>query len=126
MTRSFHPEAEVRLEKADLVRESDGSRMAEVEVARGFFEKFWGLLGRDSLDDQKGLMLTNCSSIHTCFMRFPLDLIFIDSDFQVVKLVRHLVPWRMALALRASAVIELPAGTLDALGLERGEKLLLK
>jgi hypothetical protein len=69
-----------------------------------------GLLGRDSLDLSAGMMLAPCAAVHTAFMRFPIDVMFVDRDGVVRKIVRDLKPWRMAASLRAYAVIELAAG----------------
>jgi uncharacterized protein len=69
-----------------------------------------GLLGRRALPSGEGLLLRPAPSIHTAFMRFPIDAVFLDVDLQVVKLVQRLKPWRVASARNAKAVLELPAG----------------
>jgi uncharacterized protein len=72
-----------------------------------------GLLGRDALPDGHALILAPCNSIHTFFMRFPIDVLFMAGSGHVLKLSRTLGAWRIAIAWRAAAVIELPAGTID-------------
>ena len=74
-----------------------------------------GLLGRDSLDEGEALMLSPCTAIHTFFMRFTIDVIFVDRDSRVVRTVSRMRPWRIAMAWRARSVIELPAGWLESL-----------
>jgi uncharacterized protein len=69
-----------------------------------------GLLGRDALDFAAGMMLAPCAAVHTAFMRFPIDVMFVNRDGVVRKIVRDLKPWRIAAWLRAYAVIELAAG----------------
>lgn len=69
-----------------------------------------GLLGRDELPTDTALIIAPCNGVHTCFMRFAIDAIFVARDGRVVKIVRRLAPWRIALALRAFAVVELAAG----------------
>src|SRR5437660_6063403 len=69
-----------------------------------------GLLGRRSLPEGEGLLLEPAPSIHTAFMRFPIDVVFLDAQMRVVKLVPHLRPWRTASSRRAHAVLELAAG----------------
>ena len=69
-----------------------------------------GLLGRDALDVSAGIMLAPCAAVHTAFMRFPIDVMFVNRDGVVLKIVRDLKPWRMAASLRAYAVVELAAG----------------
>jgi uncharacterized membrane protein (UPF0127 family) len=74
-----------------------------------------GLLGRDSMEEGEALMLSPCGAIHTFFMRFAIDVIFVDGDGCVVRTVSRMRPWRLAAAWRARTVIELPAGRLEAL-----------
>jgi uncharacterized protein len=71
-----------------------------------------GLLGRDSMPEGSALVIAPCSSIHTFFMRFPIDIAFVAKDGRVVSVRTALPAWRIALALRAYAVVELPAGSL--------------
>lgn len=74
-----------------------------------------GLLGRDGMDEGEALMLSPCAAIHTFFMRFAIDVIFVDRDSRVVRTVSRMRPWRIAIAWRAHSVIELPAGWLESL-----------
>jgi uncharacterized protein len=71
-----------------------------------------GLLGRQSLPAGCAMIIAPCSSIHTFFMRFPIDVVFAGRDGRVVKVYHELPAWRVALAWKGFAVIELPAGTL--------------
>ncbi len=82
-----------------------------------------GLLGRDTMPAGSGLVIAPCSGIHTCFMRFPIDVIFAARDGRVLGLRHRVAPWRMAISLRAFAVIELPGGSLDASGTQVGDAL---
>jgi uncharacterized membrane protein (UPF0127 family) len=82
-----------------------------------------GLLGRDSLPSGTGLVIAPCSSIHTFFMRFPIDVVFVTRDGRVAKICRHMTPWRIAVAVTAFSVIELPAGSLDSSAIVRGDSL---
>jgi len=83
-----------------------------VELAETSAERRRGLLGRDVFPTGSAMVITRCNAVHTIGMRFPIDVAFIDSRGRVRKIVRQLVPWRMAMALTASATIEFPAGTL--------------
>ena len=75
-----------------------------VGMADSFLGRLRGLLGRDGLAQGEGLILEGCAAVHTAFMRFPLDLCFLDRDSRVVKVVRSLPPWRAAAARWASHV----------------------
>jgi uncharacterized membrane protein (UPF0127 family) len=81
-----------------------------VELAVTRADRRRGLLGRDALDLSAAIMLAPCVSVHTVFMRFPIDVMFVDRDGMVRKIVRDLKPWRIAASLRAYAAIELAAG----------------
>lgn len=88
----------------------------QAETADTFFKRFMGLMGRSQLPDKTGLMLCPCSSIHMMFMRFPIDAIFFDRNYRILKAVHDLKPWiGVAGALGAYGVLELPAGSLKAL-----------
>jgi hypothetical protein len=85
-----------------------------------------GLLGRRSLAEDEGLLLTPCTSIHTFFMRFPIDILYLDREHVVVKAVRAVRPFRFSACLRgAHSILELPAGAIDASGTQVGDRLAL-
>ena len=104
-----------------------GRPIGAVEVAETMHSRAVGLLGRTSLAPGTGVYLSPCLQIHTWFMRFPIDAVFIDGEGQVVRVHDSLAPWRLAWGgLRARAVIELPAGTARQAGLQRGDRLELE
>jgi uncharacterized membrane protein (UPF0127 family) len=72
-----------------------------------------GLIGRARLEPDVAVILAPCSGIHTWFMRFPIDVMFVRRDGVVARVCRGVKPWRMALAFRAFAAIELAAGGAD-------------
>jgi uncharacterized membrane protein (UPF0127 family) len=82
-----------------------------------------GLLGRTSLPSGEGILLRPASSVHTAFMRFAIDAVFLDRDLRVLKVASHLRPWRTAARRKAHAVLELPAGEAERRGLEPGHRL---
>lgn len=84
-----------------------------------------GLLGRDGLDAGSALILAPCQSIHTWFMRFPIDVAFVRRDGRIVKAVADLRAWRLAASFRAFAAIELPAGVLASTDTRAGDELRL-
>jgi uncharacterized membrane protein (UPF0127 family) len=71
-----------------------------------------GLLKHSGLEPGEGLWIAPCEAVHTFGMRFPIDVVFLDRDKKVVKMRAQLVPRRIAFAVRASSVLELPAGRL--------------
>jgi uncharacterized protein len=84
-----------------------------------------GLLGRSRLASGEGLLIRPTSAIHTCFMRFPIDAVFLDRDLVVVKIVSELRPWRVAARRGARSVLELAAGESGRRGIQAGERLRL-
>ena len=70
-----------------------------------------GLLGRPGLPAQEALHLRRCRSVHTCFMRFRLDLVWLDAAGVAVRLDRDVGPWRLRTCLRARSVLECAAGS---------------
>jgi uncharacterized protein len=96
----------------------------EVRLARSMWARFWGLMGRGSLADGHGVWIRPCSSVHTFFMRFPIDVIFLDRSNRVVKIVPAMKPWRTALGGRdAHSVLELNAGIAEGVDLRTGDSL---
>jgi uncharacterized membrane protein (UPF0127 family) len=81
-----------------------------------------GLVGR-RLDAGSGLLIRPASSIHTCFMRVPIDVVFLDRHGRVLRVVVALRPWRLAWRRGAVAVLELPAGACARAGLAAGDAL---
>jgi uncharacterized protein len=84
-----------------------------------------GLLGRSSLPAGEGVLIRPAGSIHTFFMRFPIDAVFLTRDLEVVDVAADLRPWRLAGRRGAHAVLELPAGEAARRGIRRGERLVL-
>jgi uncharacterized membrane protein (UPF0127 family) len=86
---------------------------SQIELALDSHSRRRGLLGRDKLDKGAALIIAPCSSIHTFFMRFAIDVVFVARDGRVLKTYSALVPWRIAFSIGAFAVIELPAGAIS-------------
>src|SRR5258706_3143350 len=82
-----------------------------------------GLLRHASLPQGEAMIIAPCNAIHTFFMRFPIDVAFVAKDGRVLKTRAAVRPWRIAVSLRAHAVVELPAGALLDSPLARGDRL---
>jgi uncharacterized membrane protein (UPF0127 family) len=95
------------------------------EVADQPLSRLRGLLGRRGLAPGDGMLLRPSGSIHTCFMRFPIDVVFLDAELRVLRVRSDLRPWRAAAARRARAVLELAAGEAGRRGVSPGERLRL-
>ena len=95
-----------------------------VEEADTFLKRFLGLMGRGKLPQGQGLLLSPCSSVHMCFMRFSIDVLYLDGVGRILKIVPNLRPWiGLSLCPGARAALELAAGEVGRLGLREGMRL---
>lgn len=105
--------------RADAI-ELNGLR---VRVARSFGARLVGLLGRRALPADQALLLVPCNNVHTFFMRFAIDVVFLDREGVVLAIVPRLAPWRIAAARRAYACLELAAGGAARFELAAGRRI---
>jgi hypothetical protein len=82
-----------------------------------------GLLGRDCLLPGEGLWIVPCEAVHTFFMRFPIDLVYLDRKHRIRKLRSSVGPWRVSGCLTAHSVLELPAGAIRETQTEPGDTI---
>ena len=107
-----------------LVNESTGATVAsQVELALDRAGRRRGLLGRDGLAPASAMVLSPCWMVHTAFMRFAIDVVFVDRGGCVVHVATDLQPWRAAMSTQAHAVIELPAGAIRKRSVNVGDRL---
>ena len=108
------------------VLHANGDPVADrCEIAETPRSRLKGLLGRSRLERGEALLIRPTWSVHTFFMRFPIDVVFVDRRLRVVAVAPHLRPWRAAARRRAHAVLELAAGEAARRGLETGTSLRL-
>jgi uncharacterized membrane protein (UPF0127 family) len=94
-------------------------------VAATTLRRTKGLLGRNGLASDEGMLIRPASSIHTFFMRFPIDVVFLDRALVVRKVAAHVKPWRLVFARRAREVLELPAGEAARRGIAVGQEIVV-
>jgi uncharacterized membrane protein (UPF0127 family) len=108
------------------VTRPDGTAVCEsCRLAATFASRLRGLLGAKQLESGHGILIRPATSVHTFFMRFAIDVVFLDRGGSVVKLVPNLRPWRVAFGRGARETLELPAGEAGARGIQVGERLVL-
>jgi uncharacterized membrane protein (UPF0127 family) len=110
-----------RLKVSNLTRQT--LLASSVEVASSSSERRKGLLGRDNLPSREGLWIVPCESIHTFFMRFSIDLIYLDRSMRVKKVRSNVPPWRLSACLTAHSVIELAPGSIKTSQTTPGDQL---
>ncbi len=109
-----------------LINERTGATvLPEVERARGAWGSFRGLMLRKRIPEGYGLLFAPAQGIHTQFMRFAIDLVFLDKEMQVVKIHEAMPPWRFDFK-RAAMVIEATSGAAAAAGLREGDRVRLE
>jgi uncharacterized membrane protein (UPF0127 family) len=108
-----------------VVNASNGDVLAErTEVAASPWRRMRGLLGRPPLSPGQGLLIRPCQGVHTLGMAYPIDVVHLDKDFVVRKVLHGLKPWRVGpIVWRSSTVLELPAGVADTTS--QGDRLAL-
>jgi uncharacterized membrane protein (UPF0127 family) len=99
---------------------------AAVDVADTSAKRRTGLLKHERLAPGEGLWISPCESVHTFFMKFPIDLVYIDKQKKVKKVRNAVPPWRMSACLTAESVLELPAGTAEQTGTRPGDELAIE
>ena len=103
------PEGQVVCERCDL--------------ADGFASRGRGLLGRKELSSGEGMLIRPTWSVHTSFMRFAIDVVFLDENLTILKIAQRLRPWRAAFRRGAHQALELPSGECARLGIGVGDRL---
>ncbi len=95
-----------------ITRKSDGISVAEqVLRADSIFSRMKGLLGRTNLSNEEGLWIVPCNSVHTWFMQFAIDVVYLDRELKILKIHRDMKPWGFDLPQRrARSVLELASG----------------
>jgi uncharacterized membrane protein (UPF0127 family) len=99
--------------------------LENLQVADTFYARFRGLMGKPSLPENTGLMIKPCNSVHCFFMKFPIDVIFLDKDDCVVHIEKSIRPWRLSpVVRRARYVIETNATELND-ALQNGDRIII-
>lgn len=98
------------------------ARLAEKAIKR-----IKGLLGEKGLSQEEGLIIYPCKQIHSFFMKFSFDALFLDPDFNILHIEKAIPPFRISPMIKGSyIVVELPAGTAEKTGTEVGDKIVFK
>ena len=110
-----------------VLKRPDGVLVCDrCEIADTVPTRMRGLLGRSGMEPGEGLLIRPTNSVHMFFMRFAIDVVFLDRELVVRKVVEALAPWRMAGCRGARAALELPAGEAARRGVTLGERLVLE
>ncbi len=111
-----------------LIHATTGAVIAKhLELAHNPITRLKGLMFRSGLPEGHGLWIKPCNSIHSCFMKFEFDAVFLDNDYNVLHCEHAMKPWRASpMIWKAKSIIELAAGTLKNHDIEAGTELSIK
>jgi uncharacterized membrane protein (UPF0127 family) len=112
-----HPESDktgIGADRLQVVNVTRKTKLAsKAEVARSGGKRSKGLLGRKGLEPGEGMWIVPCEAIHTFFMQFAIDLVYLDRKNRIKKVACGVPPWRLSACLSAHSVLELPSGTVQ-------------
>ncbi len=94
-----------------------------IDVADTSQKRRTGLLKHDRLEPGQGLWIVPCESVHSFFMKFPIDLVYLDRKKKVRRTRKAMVPWRVSACLTAHSILELPVGAIEQSRTEAGDQL---
>jgi len=97
--------------------------VSNVSRTTNFLERMRGLLFRDPLKEDEAILMTSCNSVHMFGMRYPIDLIYLDKNWVIIKLVEGLNPWGMSACTAAKMVVELQGNSLKNMLVKNGQRL---
>ena len=107
------------------VRDQEGKIVVnQLQLANTFYRRLLGLILHSSLQEGEGLLIAPCRGVHTCLMRFPIDVLYLDAEGLILHAFSDISPWKMLpLYGGVQQVLELPAGTLSSIGIAAGQHL---
>ena len=113
--------------RMEVVNVTRGTVLAtDLETADTGAKRNKGLLGRKSLNAGEGLWIVPCESVHSFFMKFTIDVLYLDRTKKVRGMRQKMKPWRVSACLPAHSVLELPAGMIEQTGTQKGDQLALE
>lgn len=107
-----------------VIKSKNNKEAAAVVIeATTFMQRLVGLLAQNDLDKNSAMYFPNCNNLHTWFMRFNIDIVFVDKEFKVKSLHENVGPFRLKVDMKAYSAIEMSAGAAKAAGIEVGDQL---
>ena len=108
-----------------LINKNNGKILADnLKIADNFFKRLQGLLGKNSFNEGDGLHIIPCTSIHSFFMKFRFDAIFLNKNNEIVYLIQNMPAWRVSkICFSGYSVVELPSGVIKETEISIGDVL---
>lgn len=105
-------------------KDSQERLVRSLNIANTFKKRFFGLMTMKELQSDEGLILAPCNGVHTFFMKFPIDVLYLDKDNRIIEIFTQVEPWRVLPASKNTcSVMELPGGTIAKTGTKKGHRL---
>ncbi len=105
-------------------KRSDKVIGSKIVYANRMYTRFIGLLGRTELNINEGVFLTPCNSVHMMFMKFPIDLLFLDRKNKIIHIVENIRPWQISrIVFKAQSVLEIATGKAKEFDCQIGDQL---
>ncbi|AJQ26836.1 DUF192 domain-containing protein [Pelosinus fermentans] len=105
------------------LQDSAADNLLEISVADTFLSRLKGLLGTAELAENQGLLLCNCNSVHMIGMRYALDIVYLDKNGVILKIIENLKPWQTSYCWSAKDTLEVKSGTIQRLHWKVGDQL---
>ncbi len=106
-----------------VIKDSKTLVSSNFKVASSFIDRLVGLMFKREMRGYDALLIKSCNSIHTFFMLFAIDVVFLNKHYEVIKVIRAMRPWRMTrMYFRACQVLEMSAGSLTP-SIKEGDRL---
>ncbi len=99
---------------------------SKTRIASGFWPRLKGLMFDKAMDEKEALIFHNAQAIHTSFMRFAIDIVFLDKSNRIIKIYEAVKPWKMVFCPHSALTIELPAYRAKRRSLGIGDTLQIK
>jgi len=98
----------------------------DLSIAETLPKRTVGLLGRKEFKKGEALLIKPCQQIHTFFMRFPIDILFLDRKNRIIKAIKNFSPWRISgIYLKAKSCLELPSGAIESTFTQERDEILI-
>lgn len=108
-----------------ILRKENEVLVEQCLVARKFFTRFFGLMGKTHLPANQAIVFPKCNSIHTFFMRMPIDVVFVSATGEVVRVLNSLSPWKLLLPIKGAVhTIELGSNQATEKNIRQGDRLI--
>lgn len=115
------------MKNVEVLNEKNKILFNNATITTNFFDRFIGLMGKRYIEDNEAFCIKPCNSIHMFFMRFSIDVIFLDSSNKVIEYIENLKPWQVSKIVKSSKmVIEMPCYSIKKKNIQINDTIIIK